>query len=160
MKIDTSVFSQDSAVYSVLENFYNNLDQTYLYPSEKTFYIGDYLDSDLIATSYTDIFDETFNSKFGLPMIGEMFSGNDIDISTSSNKVFVDVNTIENPTLTYRMWLINRKDESSVLGNYDNNQYASSYSTNNLGVRPTMFLKNKLAFTSGSGTAQNPYTFE
>ena len=79
---DTSIFSQDSAVYSVLENFYNNLDQTYLYSLEKKFYIGDYLDSELIATSYTDIFDETFNSKFGLPMIGEMFGGNDIDIST------------------------------------------------------------------------------
>ena len=157
---DTSIFSQDSAVYSVLENFYNNLDQTYLYSLEKKFYIGDYLDSELIATNYTDIFDETFNSKFGLPMIGEMFSGNDIDISTSSNKIFVDVNTIENPSLTNRSWLINRKSDTNVFGVYDNVQYANANISLTLGVRPTLFLKKDLNFNSGEGTAQNPYTLE
>ena len=155
---DTSIFSSDSTVYSVLESFYNNLEQTYLYPNNKIFYIGDYLDDDLIANNYTDIFDETINSKFGLPMAGEMFSGNDIDLSTSSTKIFVDINTVENPSLTYRMWLINRKDNEYVLGIYDNSQYTNSVLINSLGVRPTMFLKNNLTFIGGSGTAQDPYT--
>ena len=156
---DTSIFSQDSAVYSVLENFYNNLDQTYLYSLEKKFYIGDYLDSELIATSYTDIFDETFNSKFGLPMIGEMFGGNDIDISTSSNKIFVDANTIENPSITDRSWLMNRKSDTMVFGVHDNVQYTNASISLIYGIRPTLFLKKGLNFNGGEGTAQNPYTY-
>ena len=56
---------------------------------------------------------------------------------------------------------MNRKDSTYFLvidgyGDVSNNgQIARSY-----GVRPVIFLKSGLTFTSGDGTAQNPYTFE
>ena len=102
--------------------------------------------------------DEYIEASVGLPMAGELFCANDIDLSTSNVKTFVDINTIENPTITSHYWTMNRYDLSNVRSvEWDGsfNKYSNSISN---GVRPVIFLKNNLNFNGGNGTAQFPYT--
>ncbi len=159
----TSVYGSDSTIttshtiYTPLNTFANNISTNYRYAgSNKTFYIGDYPS----GSSYTDVQDEILYATVGLPTVGEMFSGNDIDMSTSSTKDFVNVSTIENPTVNDYYWTMNRDDTSSVyavytLGNVRSYSLSSSY-----GVRPVILLKLDIAFDGGDGTAENPYELE
>ena len=112
------------------------------------------------SENYIDSQNKTIVAKVGLPTIGEMFSGNDIDMSSSNQKTFVDVNTIENPIVSNYYWTMNKRDSLKV--NYLNYYgYISTISSSGkFGVRPVIYLKKNLTFTGGDGTAQNPYTLD
>ncbi len=156
----SSTITTSHTIYTPLNTFANNISSNYRYTGNKTFYIGDYPYVSGVGQDYAIIKDETLSASVGLPTIAEMFSGNDIEISRSSNKTFVDVNTIENPTVSDYYSLMNRRDSTYVynIDPYGDMNYGS-YS-NGRGVRPVIFLKSGLTFTGGDGTAQNPYTFE
>ena len=85
--------STSHTIYTPLNAFVEGISDTYRYTENKTFYIGDYPLVSGTGQNYEDVQDETFEASVGLPTVGEMFSGNDIDLSTSSTKTFVDVNT-------------------------------------------------------------------
>ena len=153
---DTSTITKNHTIYTPLNTFVNNISKDYLYAGNKTFYIGDYP----YYVSYNAIQDETLEANVGLPMIGEIFSGNDIDLNTANKKIFVDINTIENDSVASFYWTMNRYDSTSVrsasyYGNYDYRPL-----TVLIGVRPVIFIKNNLSFAGGNGTAQNPYTLQ
>ncbi len=153
---DTSTITKNHTIYTPLNTFVNNISKDYLYTGNKTFYIGDYP----YYVSYNAIQDETLEANVGLPMIGEIFSGNDIDLNTANKKIFVDINTIENDSVASFYWTMNRYNSTSVrsasyYGNYDNRPLTVS-----VGVRPVIFIKNNLSFADGNGTAQNPYTLQ
>ena len=158
---DTTTITTSHTIYTPLNEFANSISNDYRYTGNKTFYIGDYPYVVGIGQNYLDIQDEEISANVGLPTVGEMFSGNDIDLGTSSTKYFVDINTIENPTASYTYWLMNRYDSSYVRGIYNDGDMSGSINpTNSYGVRPVIFLKNNLTFISGDGTAQSPYVLE
>ena len=153
----SSTISTSHTIYTPLNTFANGISNTYRYTGNKTFYIGDYPD----VSNYEDVQDETLEASVGLPTIGEMFSGNDIDMG--STKTFVDVNTIENPNIG-SYWMMNRKDLSDVLASDNLGQiYNSSDLSTSRSVRAVIYLKSGLAaldFTGGEGTPQSPYTLQ
>ncbi len=155
---DLSVISSNSIIYMSLNSFANNISTNYRYAQDKVFYIGDYPYSE----SYEIVQDETLNSNVGLPTIGEMFSGNDIDLSYPAEdpKVFADVNTLENSTAASIYSTMNRFDSTKIYRVGDGGMLSSAISTGEFGVRPTLFLKMGLKFTGGDGTAQSPYTLQ
>ena len=160
---DTTTITTNHTIYTPLSAFANNISSNYQYTGNKTFYIGDYPR----RASYTDVQDETLQASVGLPTIGEMFSGNDIDMG--STKTFVNVATIENPTVSSYYWTMNRYDSSYVrivddrgviMGS--DNLYGDS-PTKVYGVRPVIYLKSgpsALTFTGGKGTAESPYELQ
>ena len=154
----SSTISTSHTIYTKLNAFSEGISDTYRYTGNKTFYIGDYPFVSGTGQNYKAVQDETLDASVGLPTVGEMFSGNDIDLGTSSTKEFVDVSTIENPTVSSYYWTMNRNSSSSV--RYVNDKGYLSYSSpsNAYGVRAVIYLKNNLNFTGGNGTAQNPYT--
>ena len=146
--------SISSTIYTPLNTFANNISTSYRYVgSDKLFYIGDYPAS----SNYTAVKDESIYATVGLPTVGEMFSGNDIDLYMGSTKTFVDINTIENPIIAAHYWTMNRYSSSSVRTASYNGNMENTLSTNNGGIRPVIYLKSNLTFTGGKGTAQNPY---
>ncbi len=157
---NSAIIATNHTIYTQLTKFANNISTNYRYTGNKVFYIGDYPDN----TNYKNINDEVLSANVGLPIIGEMFSGNDIELSFSSTKTFVDVNTIENPTINYTYltirsyWTMNR-DYSPYVRCINYSHYTSSsldiYAN---GTRPVIYLKLNLQLT-GDGTAQNPYRF-
>ena len=144
-------------IYTTLNTFANGISNTYRYTGNKTFYIGDYPN----GANYEDVQDETLEVSVGLPTVGEMFSGNDIDMGSS--KTFVDVNTIENPTASSWYWTMNRNSSSYVRGVY-NIGYLSNHSpTDTNGVRAVIYLKSgtsAITFTGGEGTPNSPYVLQ
>ena len=113
--------------------------------------------------NYEDVQDETLQASIGLPTVGEIFSGNDIDLSTSSTKTFVDVNTIENPTVSSDYWTMNRESSSRVRHVYYSGFLGYNSLSNARGVRAVIYLKSgtsAITFTGGEGTAQSPYTLQ
>ena len=156
---DTTTITTSHTIYTPLNTFANNISSDYRYTGNKTFYIGDYPD----GASYKDIQDETLSVNVGLPTVGEMFSGNDIDLSTSSTKTFVDVSTIENPTVSVYYWTMNRSS-SSYVRRVDISGYVGYNSpTDTHGVRAVIYLKSgssALTFTGGEGTAEQPYELQ
>ena len=151
--------ASNNPIYSKMVNFGNKISNNYRYAQNKTFYIGMYEYAPANGISYETIKNKELGLSIGLPVIGEMFSGNDIDLSTSSSKTFVDVNTIENSTISTSYWTLNRADNSGYVtiinSNGDTGKLAGAESS---GVRPVIYLKTSLNFTGGYGTAQNPYT--
>ena len=150
-------------IYTPLNNFANNISSDYRYTGNKTFYIGDYPKVSGTGQNYKDVQDETLSASVGLPIVGEMFSGNDIDLSTSSSKTFVDVSTIENPTITNYYWTMNRYSSSHVRCVSSSGLMSYSGPANARGVRAVIYLKSgtsALTFTGGEGTAQAPYTLQ
>ena len=146
-------------IYTPLNTFANNISSEYRYTGNKTFYIGDYPD----GANYKDVQDETLSANVGLPTVGEMFSGNDIDLGTSSTKDFVNVATIENPTVSNYYWTMNRYSSSSVCGVYYNGYMFNYNSTDTRGVRAVIYLKSgtsALTFIGGEGTAESPYDLQ
>ncbi len=152
----TATISTSHTIYTPLNTFAEGISDTYRYTGNKTFYIGDYPS----GANYEDVQDETLEASIGLPTVGEMFSGNDIDLSTSSAKTFVDVNTIENPTISYYYWTMNRYSSSNVRDASSSGRLIYGSSTNAFGVRAVIYLKSGLTFTSGNGTAQSPYSLQ
>ena len=155
---DTTTITTSHTIYTPLNTFVNNISSEYRYTGNKTFYIGNYPS----GSNYTDIQDETLSANVGLPTVGEMFSGNDIDMG--STKTFVDVSTIENPTVSSYYWTMNRYYSSSyVLYVYNSGGMGYNNPTNTYGVRAVIYLKSgssALTFTGGEGTAQSPYTLQ
>ena len=150
-------------IYTPLNNFANNISSDYRYIGNKAFYIGDYPYVSEIGQNYEDVQDETLEASIGLPTVGEMFSGNDIDLGTSSIKTFVDVSTIENPIASGYYWLMNRYSSSSVRSVYSGGSLSVTPPTNAHGVRAVIYLKSgtsALTFTGGEGTAQSPYELQ
>ena len=146
-------------IYTPLNAFANNISSDYRYTANKTFYIGDYP----VGANYTNVQDETLTASVGLPTVGEMFSGNDIDLSTSSNKTFVDINTIENPTIYGRYWTMNRVNSPGVFSVTSDGEFVNGGPSNTYGVRAVIYLKSgtsALTFTGGNGTAESPYELQ
>lgn len=156
---DTVTITTSHTIYTPLNTFANNISSEYRYTGNKTFYIGDYPS----GANYKDVQDETLSANVGLPTVGEMFSGNDIDLGTSSTKTFVNVATIENPTVSSYYWLMNRYSSSIVYnGNLNGNLNGNSPSFSN-GARAVIYLKSgssALTFTGGEGTAEQPYELQ
>ena len=156
---DTTTITTSHTIYTPLNNFANNISSDYRYTGNKTFYIGDYPN----GANYKDIQDETLQTNVGLPTVGEMFSGNDIDISVSSTKTFVDVSTIENPTVSYYYWQMNRHGSSIVRYVHYSGYLIGGSPSSTYGVRAVIYLKSgtsALTFTGGEGTAQSPYELQ
>ena len=148
-----NITTSDTIYANVLNPFIGNIDSKYI--TTGTFGVGMYKD----GNSYTVPAATTITANVGLPTVGEMFSGNDIDMGSS--KTFVDVATIENPTVSTYYWTMNRLSSSRV--RYVNGYgYLNNYSPSNSGgVRAVLYLKSgtsALTFTGGEGTPQNPYT--
>ena len=142
---------------NVLNPFIENIDSKFI--TTGTYGVGMYEE----GNSYTVPQITTITTKVGLPTVGEMFSGNDIDMyetSPDENKTFVDVNTIENPTSDNTYWTNNRSRLSSVRVVREHGYYSGANISYPHGVRPVIFLKKNLTFTGGIGTAQSPYTLE
>ena len=168
---DTATITTSHTIYTPLNNFANNISNSYRYTGNKTFYIGDYPYVSGTGQDYKDVQDETLSANVGLPTVGEMFSGNDIDMSNSTTdpKVFVNVATIENPTVSHNYWTMNRYSSSDVrhviyFGTLDNFGNLDRFTpTSSLGVRAVIYLKSgtsALTFTGGKGTAEQPYELQ
>ena len=159
----STTISTSHTIYTSLSTFAEGISDTYRYTGNKTFYIGDYPDVEGTGQNYKAVQDETLEASIGLPTVGEMFSGNDIDLSTSSTKTFVDVGTIENSTVSSYYWTMNRKSSSYVryVGNYG---YLHNNSPSNAnGVRAVIYLKSgtsAITFTGGEGTPNSPYVLQ
>ena len=162
---DTSTITTSHTIYTPLNTFANNISSDYRYTGNKTFYIGDYPYVSGTGQNYKDIQDETLSASVGLPTVGEMFSGNDIDIvyPADGTKTFVNVATIENPTVSSYYWTMNRYSSSRVRYVYNNGNMSVSTPTNAVGVRAVIYLKSgtsALTFTGGEGTAESPYELQ
>ena len=150
-----NITTSDIIYTNVLNPFIANINNKYI--TTGTFGVGIYV----TGNSYTVPATTTISANVGLPTVGEMFSGNDIDLSNSSTKTFVDVATIENPIASADYWTMNRYISSNVhqvdsVGYLSNDTVSST-----LGVRAVFYLKagtSALTFTGGEGTPQNPYT--
>ncbi len=156
----STTISTSHTIYTPLNTFAEGISDIYRYTGKKTFYIGDYPST---ATNYKDVQDETLEASVGLPIVGEMFSGNDIDLSTSSIKTFVDVNTIENPTTSDYYWTMNRYSSSDVRNVNYNGLLLDLSPSNNSGVRAVIYLKSgtsAITFTGGEGTPNSPYVLQ
>ena len=157
---DTTTITTSHTIYTPLNTFADNISSDYRYTGNKTFYIGDYPS----RANYTDVQDETLQASVGLPTVGEMFSGNDIDLGTSSTKTFVNIATIENPTVSSDYWTMNR-DSSSYVRSVGNDGNMGNYiiPSNTYGARAVIYLKSgtsALTFTGGKGTAEEPYNLQ
>ena len=150
-----NITTSDTIYTSVLNMFIANIDSTYI--TTGTFGVGMYED----GNSYTVPAATTITASVGLPTVGEMFSGNDINLSNSSTKTFVDVATIENSTASSYYWTMNRFSSSFVRLVYNYGYLDFSNPSYSSGVRAVLYLKSgtsALTFTGGEGTPQNPYT--
>lgn len=148
-------YVNDSEINTTLTNFANTISDTYRYTENNTFNIGLYG----YGMDYSIVNNATYSGNVGLPVVGEIFSGNDIDVPYPgvSTKVFVNVNTIENPTAASYFWVMNRYSTSYERDIYYEGFLGNSNVTEAYGTRPVLFLKNNLTFVSGEGTAENPF---
>ena len=147
-----NITTGDLIYTNVLNGFIANIDSKYI--TTGTYGVGMYE----VGNNYTVPQSTTITANIGLPTMGEMFSGNDIDLSTTPSKIFVDINTIENPTVSNYYWTMNRYGLYSIRRVYSDGAVAGDSPLDAFGVRPVIYLKNDLDFISGEGTAQNPYT--
>ena len=150
-----TTFSTSSTIYTgALTEFKNSLDSNYFDSTNRNFNITAYPNGANYASTTT-----MFTGNIGLASVGEMFSGNDIDVTTSS-KTFVDTNKILNPTLSNYYWLMNAYSASYVR-NVDYNGYLNQYDSpsDSNGVRATWYVKN-VKITGGNGTPSAPYTLK
>lgn len=156
---DSTKISTSHTIYTKLNKFAEGISNTYKYMGNKTFYIGEYLDISDVGQNYENIKNEQLQANIGLPTVGELFGGNDIDLSQSISKTFVDVKTIENPTVSNYYWTMNRSSSKYVREIvFNGTLFYASPSTSD-GVRPVIYLKNNLELT-GEGTAQSPYILQ
>ena len=161
--------STSHTIYTKLNAFAEGIIDTYRYTGNKTFYIGDYPYVSGVGQDYEIVKDETLEANIGLPTVGEMFSGNDIDLGTSSAKTFVDINTIENPSVSNYYWTMNRINSSDPNRVTNTGSLTGDNVVNNTsprgacGVRAVIYLKSgtsAVTFTGGEGTPNSPYTLQ
>ena len=157
----TVTITTSHTIYTPLNTFAEGISNTYRYTGNKTFYIGDYPS----GANYEDVQDETLEASVGLPTVGEMFSGNDIDMAYPADgvKTFVDVNTIENPTASISYWTMNRYSSSYVRGVSDYGTLLNYSVSDTFGVRAVIYLKSgtsAITFTGGEGTPNSPYELQ
>ena len=148
---------EDLIYTNVLDGFIANIDSKYI--TTGTYGVGMYE----AGNNYTVPRSTTISANVGLPTAGEMFSGNDIDLSTSSTKTFVDVNTIESPTVSNYYWTMNRYSSSLVRCVGDSVYLYSNVPTDTSGVRAVIYLKSgtsAITFTKGEGTPNSPYVLQ
>ena len=145
---------------NVLDGFIENIDSKYI--TTGTYGVGMYEK----GNSYTVPQSTTITASIGLPTVGEMFSGNDIDMAYPIDgvKTFVDVNTIENPTASSYYWTMNRHSRALVR-NVNYNGYLMGYFSpaETFGVRAVIYLKSgtsAITFSSGEGTPNSPYILQ
>ena len=150
-----NITTSDTIYTNVLNPFIANIDSKYT--TTGSFGVGMYESGD----SYVVPAATVITANIGLPTVGEMFSGNDIDLSPSSTKTFVDAATIENSTISNYYWTMNRYS-SSLVRSVDINGYLYySDPSDSYGVRAVLYLKSgtsALTFTGGEGTPKSPYT--
>ena len=159
----STTITTSHTIYTPLNAFAEGISDTYRYTGNKTFYIGDYPYVSGTGQNYKAVQDETLDANVGLPAVGEMFSGNDIDLSKSSTKTFVDVNTIENPTVSSYYWTMNRYSSSHVRYVLSDGNLFYNGTAVVKGVRAVIYLKSgtsAITFTGGEGTAPSPYTLQ
>jgi len=152
---NSSFFSSKITVFDVLSNFAEEISEKYRYIGAKNFNIH--------TVGLNE--EKNYEGNIGLPLMDELFSSNDINLTYPSDgiKSFVNVNTIENPILASKFWLMN--PNYHIAGytvqyiNYNGESYDDNASRI-AGVRPVLFLNNNLTFTGGEGTAENPFTLE
>ena len=152
-----NIATNDLIYTNVLNGFVANIDSKYI--TTGTYGVGMYESKN----SYTVPQSTTITINIGLPTVGEMFSGNDIDLSTSSTKTFVDVNTIENSTASGVYWTMNRYSSSHSRLVNSSGGLSNISPSNAYGVRPVMYLKSgtsAITFTGGEGTPNSPYTLQ
>ena len=147
-----TTFSTSSTIYTgALTNFKNSLDLNYFDSTNREFNMTQYGRGANYANEAT-----MFTGNIALASVGEMFSGNDIDMFTSGTKTFVDSAKIANPTVDFYYWLMNAYSSYYVRhvtyrGDLD---YGSR--TGARGVRPTWYLSD-MTIAGGNGTPENPY---
>lgn len=152
-----TTYTSDSGIDIILTSFANTIDSKYRYTENKTFNIGTYPYQNRVGQDYHMVTEKIYSGTVGLPVVGEMFSGNDIDVSKSTFKNFVNVTTIENPTAFDSFWFMNAWSTTYVRNMYSDGNSTGGNTISLSGLRPTLFLKNNLKFTSGNGTAEHPY---
>ena len=117
-----------------------------------------------LSLDYNTIKSKQYQGNVGLPMVGEMFSGNDINLTFPATvpKSFVNTDVIENPTAAEYFWMMNPDSNSNpgrALLLHPRGYY--TYNPSTWGVRPTLFINkgtsDVLTFKSGNGTAEHPY---
>ena len=129
-------FSTSSTVYTeALTEFKNSLDSTYFDSVNRSFNMTMYP----FGGNYTST-TTMFNGNIGLPSVGEMFSGNDINIGPS--KTFVDLTKIYGNTIVVYYWLINPYDLTDIISVNYAGYFSYSNVTQGYGVRPTWYVKN------------------
>lgn len=152
-----NITTSDLIYTNVLNGFIENIDSKYI--TTGTYGVGMYEE----GNNYTVPQSETITANVGLPTVGELFSGNDIDLSKSNAKTFVDVNTIENPTQNYNYWIMNRYSSDYVHYMKDNGVLNNDNPSLDSGLRAVIYLKSgtsALNFSGGEGTAQSPYILQ
>ena len=139
------------SIYNVLENFATGFDTNILSQESHYFNVGNYP----APSDFTDLSKTTILLNYGLPTVGELFSGNDIDLGDS--KTFVNIDFIENATIAKGYWLINGYNSQNVRIINSVGQVNYQMHNSNLGVRPVIFIKNNVNILSGDGSPQAPY---
>ena len=154
---EDNITTNDLIYTNVLNKFIENIDSKYI--TTGTYGVGMYE----MGSSYTLPQSTIITANVGLPTVGEMFSGNDIDLSTSSTKTFADVNTIENPTTSDYYWTMNRSGSSRVRDVHYYGSLSSYSPSGSYGVRAVIYLKSgtsDITFTGGEGTPNSPYVLQ
>ena len=149
-----NITTSDLIYTNVLNGFIANIDSKYI--TTGTYGVGMYES----GNSYTVPQSTTITASIGLPTVGEMFSGNDIDLSTSSTKTFVDVNIIENPTISSYYWIMNRSSSSNVRNVISYGHLNFDSPSGSYGVRAVIYMKSgtsAITFSGGEGTPNSPY---
>ena len=150
----TTTFSTSSTIYTgALTEFKNSLDSNYFDSTNRNFNMTMYGSGANYAYAATMFYD-----NISLPSVGEMFSGNDIDLTTGS-KTFVDNNKILNPTLSSSYWLMNANNSSSVRRVSNDGNLSSGSPSITSGVRATWYISD-ITITGGNGTPSAPYTLK
>ena len=147
----------DLVYTNVLNEFIENIDNKYI--TTGTYGIEIYEN----GKNYSELQNTTITYNVGLPTIGELFSGNDIDIETSGSKTFVDINTLENPIISSYYWTMNRYGSASVRSVSGHGELYGINPTYDYGIRPSIYLKSgdlAINFVDGKGTAQSPYILQ
>ena len=151
-----NITTNDLIYTNVLNGFIENIDSKYI--TMGTYGVGMYESGNSYAVPQST----TITASIGLPTVGEMFSGNDIEVTTGS-KIFVDVNTIENPFVSAYYWTMNRYSSSYVRDVYSNGTLSYSNPPLSHGIRAVIYLKSgtsTITFSTGEGTPNSPYVLQ
>jgi len=154
----SGLYAKGNAIDTILVTFSNTINSKYLYIKNKQFNIGPYSTSNTSLYDYRNLNSRIYEGYVGLPVIGEMFSGNDINISDQG--LYINIKTVENFSAMKAYWTMNGNGDMSHIWINNKSGLSETWNTGSFGVRPVLFLKNNLKFTGGEGTAENPFTLE